>query len=119
VATQKRRKAVNFDLDTATLRKLFGESGRRGAYIQIGRFLKKHGFEHRQGSGYQSVGTLSDAEATDIIVALCEALPWLVDAVQKLDVTNIGANYDMHTIAVRQMENRRSGAAVEIDNVLA
>jgi virulence-associated protein VapD len=119
VAAQKRRKAVNFDLDTTTLRKLFGEPGRRGAYIRIGRFLKKHGFEHRQGSGYQSIGTLSDAEITDIVIALYEALPWLVDAVQKLDVTNIGANYDMHTVAVRQMENRRSGAAVVIDDVLA
>jgi hypothetical protein len=32
MATAKRLKAVNFDLDTAKLREHFGESGRRGAY---------------------------------------------------------------------------------------
>jgi virulence-associated protein VapD len=119
VAVQKRRKAINFDLDTATLRRLFGESGRRGAYVRIGRFLTKHGFEHRQSSGYQSIRTMSEAEVNDTIVSLYETLPWMVDAVQKLDVTNIGVNYDMHTIAVRQIENRHQNSAVEIIDVLA
>ncbi|MDR1014778.1 MAG: hypothetical protein LBL86_07360 [Coriobacteriales bacterium] len=118
MAVQKRRKAVNFDLDTATLRQFFGESGRRGVYARIGRFLKKHGFEHRQGSGYQSVSVMSEAEVNDTIVSLYEALPWMIDAVQKLDVTNIGVNYDMHTIAVRQIENKRKNIADEIVDVL-
>ena len=108
MAVQKRLKAINFDLDTAELRKLFGEAGRRKAYSDVGRFLKKNGFEHRQGSGYQSNGTLSEAEINDIIVSLYESLPWLVQVVQKLDVTNIGRNYDMHSIAKKQTERKKT-----------
>ena len=66
MAEQRRRKAINFDLDTATLRRFFGEDGRRKAYSDVGRFLKTKGFEHRQGSGYRSIGALSEA---DIIIS--------------------------------------------------
>jgi hypothetical protein len=38
MADQKRFKAINFDLDTDALRKLFGESGRRKAYY--GSFIR-------------------------------------------------------------------------------
>jgi len=108
MAGQKRRKAINFDLDTQTLRSLFGEAGRRKAYADIGRFLKKNGFDHRQGSGYQSSSTMTEAEITDLIVALYEALPWLEQVVQKLNVTNIGRDYDMHLIAKRQIDARKT-----------
>ena len=108
MAGQKRRKSINFDLDTAALRSLFGEPGRRKAYSDVGRFLKKNGFEHRQGSGYQSMGALTEAEINDIVVDLYETLPWLLDVVQKLDVTNIGVNYDMHTVAKRQVESKHA-----------
>jgi hypothetical protein len=33
------RKAINFDIDTTSLRSLFGESGRSGAYSRIRVFL--------------------------------------------------------------------------------
>ena len=107
MAEQRRRKAINFDLNTATLRQLFGEAGRRKAYSGIGQFLKKNGFEHRQGSGYRSIGAFSEAEINDIVISLYEAYPWMIDAVRKLDVTNIGRDYDMHAIAVRQIERKR------------
>ena len=105
MAEQRRYKAINFDLDTQNLRKLFGERGRRKAYSDIGRFLKKSGFEHRQGSGYRSVTTMTTADIIDVVVALYTKLTWLPSCVQKLDVTNIGTEYDMNLIAKRQLEN--------------
>jgi len=102
---QQHRKAINFDLDTATLRNLFGERGRRKAYTDIGRFLKIRGFEHRQGSGYRSDTVLTTAEVIDLAVALYQTLPWLIRSVQELDVTNIGREYNMNEIAKRRIKD--------------
>jgi len=38
-ADTRLRKAINFDIDTTSLRSLFGESGRSGAYSRIRVFL--------------------------------------------------------------------------------
>jgi virulence-associated protein VapD len=103
LAEQRRYKAINFDLDTKSLRSLFGESGRRKAYTDVGRVLRDKGFEHRQGSGYRSKMTITTAEIVDVVVALYTELPWLPKCVQKLDVTNIGTEYDMDLIAKRQI----------------
>jgi cell filamentation protein len=105
MAEQRRYKAINFDLDTQSLRNLFGEKGRRKAYSDIGRFLKNNGFEHRQGSGYRSIKTMATADIIDVVVALYTELTWLPDCVQKLDVTNIGTEYDMNLIAKRRLES--------------
>lgn len=98
----RRHKAVNFDLDTEALRERFGEQGRPGAYSAVRRYLEAHDFEHRQGSGYRSLVTLSDLDVADLIVAMYKELPWLLECVQKLDVTNIGTQYDLHSIACDQ-----------------
>jgi virulence-associated protein VapD len=105
VAEQKRFKAINFDLDTQSLRDRFGERGRRKAYSDIGRFLQKNGFEHRQGSGYRSTAALADSDTVDLIVLMYTTLDWLPDCVQKLDVTNIGSQYDLDAIAKRRIED--------------
>ena len=48
---RQKRKAINFDLDTNKMKelKLYPKG-----YRTLGASLKKHGFEHRQGSGYIS-----------------------------------------------------------------
>jgi virulence-associated protein VapD len=99
----KRFKAINFDLDTQCLRDRFGESGRRKAYSDIGRFLKDNSFEYRQGSGYRSTTTMSDPDIIDLIILMYTTFDWLPDCVQKLDVTNIGKEYDLDTIAKRRI----------------
>jgi virulence-associated protein VapD len=67
MAAQKRYKAINFDLDTQSLRQLFGEKGRRKAYAQIQSFFTKNGFEHKQWSGYISLKPMSYGEVYDIV----------------------------------------------------
>lgn len=115
MAELRRYKAINFDLDTQSLRDRFGESGRSRAYSTLGRFLKKHGFEHRQGSGYRSINTMSDSETVDLVVAMYKSLDWLPDCVQKLDITNIGREYDMDTIAKRHIRDEKETSATIFD----
>lgn len=47
------KKALNFDLDTRKYEK-FTKRPAPTAYGKIRSFLKRNGFEHRQGSGYIS-----------------------------------------------------------------
>jgi virulence-associated protein VapD len=67
----RRRRYLNFDLDSAALRvELGGESGRKYAYGLIKTYMIKNDFEHRQGSAYMSNSTLSDAEIYDLITCI-------------------------------------------------
>jgi virulence-associated protein VapD len=95
MAQQRRRKAINFDLDSAKLREEFGEAGRRKAYARIGAFLKSEGFDHRQWSGYISRQPKSNAEMYDIIDRLAQNNLWLDKCVNRFDVTNVGSESDM------------------------
>ena len=96
--SMRRPKAINFDLRTSSLRSRFGEAGRTEAYRKINRYLLERGFEHRQGSGYRSTGELSDLEMTHLVSLMYRDMDWLLDAVRRLDVTNIGRDYDMDSI---------------------
>ncbi|MDR0841810.1 MAG: virulence associated protein D [Acidobacteriota bacterium] len=108
MAELRRYKAINFDLDTQSLRERFGEKGRAKAYSAVRSFMKQHGFEHRQGSGYRSTNTLSDLDIADLMVAMYKQLEWLSACVQKLDVTNIGREYDLNAIAKRRIEDEKN-----------
>jgi virulence-associated protein VapD len=90
----RRRKSINFDLDTESLRALFGENGRSNAYAQILRFFESHGFEHRQFSGYVSLDRLNYAETYVIIETLLEKHPWIGTCVKRFDVTDFMAESD-------------------------
>ena len=88
------RKAINFDIDT----KKYEEHTRKKAstaYAEIKRFLKKNGFEHRQGSGYVSKNSLDDLRITAIITNMTLTLKWLRFCVKEIDVTNIGKQHSL------------------------
>lgn len=91
------RKAVNFDLDTNALKKVFKSNNPfvyLKGYKQIGDFLKMNGFTHRQWSGYVSKKPLTPVQITTIVKGLNKALPWLKRCVKKFDVTSIGDTFD-------------------------
>jgi len=95
MAQQKRYKAVNFDLDTKQLRKVFGEKGRRKAYSQIMSFLINNGFSHKQWSGYTSLNPMSYGEVYDIVFRMVDHCAWLPACVNQFDATNVMAETDM------------------------
>lgn len=104
------RKAINFDIDT---KKYKEATSKRPliAYGEIKRFLKKNGFEHRQGSGYVSKASLNDVKIYAIIQNMSLELKWLKKCVKQIDVTNIGRQHSLiDTINNVPTEN-------ELDNI--
>jgi virulence-associated protein VapD len=94
MATTKRYKSINFDLDTKRLETIFGKNKRSSGYSALQRFLIKHSFEHRQWSGYISKSKLSYAETYVIIDDLLAACPWLSECTNRFDVTDYMAESD-------------------------
>ena len=91
-------KALNFDLDTNSLKRYYPGSNYRQAYRDIKTFLVQNGFQHRQWSGYKSIEPLSDYKITYIAIELDKRFPWLAKCVNRFDVTDIGKQYDMAKI---------------------
>ena len=84
----KQRKAINFDLSTSELRKIFGYFGTAMAYGLIKKFMLEHGFEHRQYSGYISKNPMSFIQVEDIIKKMSIEYSWLHKVVEKMDEIN-------------------------------
>ncbi len=88
------RKAINFDIDTKKYEEYTGKKALT-AYAEVKKFLKKNGFEHRQGSGYVSKNSLDDLRITAIITNMTLTLKWLRFCVKEIDVTNIGKQHSL------------------------
>ena len=87
------RKAINFDLSTADLKKYFKNTAE--AYNQIKNFMLQNGFEHRQYSGYVSKEAMEDDDVALIAFNLTRQFRWLSPCTQKFDVTDIGDQHDL------------------------
>ncbi len=90
---RKYYKAINFDLDTNGLKQYYARYQK--AYDDLLRFFKNHDFSHRQGSGYISNSKLTSADIVDIIGELKKSFIWTETCIKKIDVTNVGAQYDL------------------------
>lgn len=88
------RKAIYFDLDTNSLLTIFPK-GTRTPYSEIKKFMIKREFNHRQYSGYDSINAMSHAQVVKVIKDLSREFPWLSKCLKKLDVTDIGKEYDL------------------------
>lgn len=91
----KHFKALNFDLDTEKLKEAYSVKKYTKAYGEIRKFLKANGFNHRQGSGYNSKEKITTPQLMDILENLFEKYPKIKACVKKLDATNVGTDYDM------------------------
>jgi virulence-associated protein VapD len=120
MATQRRYKAINFDLDTGRLRQVFGEKGRRKAYTHIKSFLTKNGFDHKQWSGYLSLKPMSYGDVYDIVFKMIDQCPWLPTCVNQFDATNVMSETDMLEAILRygkiKKPDNESDAVVAIDD---
>ncbi|MCM1333741.1 MAG: hypothetical protein NC084_07160 [Bacteroides sp.] len=92
------RKAVNFDLGTNALKEHYPGDNYRDAYSDIKKFMERHGFEHRQYSGYNSKEPMEDIAVSRLIAKLSNEFSWLKECVQKIDSTNIGEQHDLTDI---------------------
>ena len=95
---RKYYKAINFDLDTKELRKYYTRY--QQAYTALYNFFNNKGFSHRQGSGYVSNSKMTSADIIDLIGELRESFEWAGTCIKKIDVTNVGAQYDLTILLV-------------------
>lgn len=96
-------KAINFDLSTHQLKEHYPGANYCQAYDDLKRFFRRHDFSHRQGSGYISDEKLSTADIYDLMDDLSQQYQWIGECVNKIDVTNVGAQHDL-TDLLRPMD---------------
>ena len=92
---QRRYKAINFDLYTHELKKLYPGTNYRHAYYDIRFFFLKNNFIHRQGSGYVSTTKLTVNNIYNLIEKLAARYEWIGQSINKMDVTDVGIPYDL------------------------
>lgn len=111
------RKAINFDLDTHKLEEWYPTPNWRNAYMDIRNYMQEHGFEHRQGSGYISKSDMSYKEVFTISKEMTEEFYWLSICANKIDVTNIGKQFDILN-SLRGFENEKSKIQEEARKIM-
>ena len=104
------RKAIHFDLDTATVESTFGKKNTSMAYRKIRKFLESNGFAHSQYSGYMSLRPMSDLELYRTYDMMKEALPWLEPCAQKIHVLVVADEFDLLGFSHEENEDIESPA---------
>ena len=104
------RKAIHFDLDTATVEATFGKKNTSMAYRKIRKFLESNGFAHSQYSGYMSLRPMSDLEVYRTYDMMKEALPWLEPCAQKIHVLVLADEFDLLGFSHEENEDIESPA---------
>lgn len=104
------RKAIHFDLDTATVEATFGKKNTSMAYRKIRKFLESNGFAHSQYSGYMSLRPMSDLEVYRTYDMMKEALPWLEPCAQKIHVLVVADEFDLLGFSREENEDIESPA---------
>lgn len=104
------RKAIHFDLDTATVEATFGKKNTSMAYRKIRKFLESNGFAHSQYSGYMSLRPMSDLEVYRTYDMMKEALPWPEPCAQKIHVLVVADEFDLLGFSHEENEDIESPA---------
>ena len=104
------RKQIAFDLCQESLKQSYPQSYTQ-AYYDIRRFMKNHGFEHRQSSVYVSLDKLTTLDVVSLTEQLAMALPWLSRCINEIDVANIGVQHSLKKV----LENASLPLSVELE----
>ncbi|MBE5846642.1 MAG: hypothetical protein E7300_03100 [Lachnospiraceae bacterium] len=101
----RRRYAINFDLTIKQLEEHYSSDHPKRAYGQIASYMKKHGFSHRQWSGYISDITLTKSELVDFTSDLHMTFPWLIKCEGSMDATVISGIFDIKQMILDTMSD--------------
>lgn len=104
------RKAIHFDLDTATVEATFGKKNTSMAYRKIRKFLESNGFGALPVFGYMSLRPMSDLEVYRTYDMMKEALPWLEPCAQKIHVLVVADEFDLLGFSHEENEDIESPA---------
>ena len=98
----KSRKQIAFDLVQDDLKEHYPKpqtssnpQHHNKAYRDLQKFFIGENWEHRQGSVYTSVKTLSHFEVINLIDRAANEMSWLSKCVDEIDVTDISEQYSL------------------------
>ena len=112
MANSGSKKQIAFDLCQESLKKYYPLSYTQ-AYYEIRRFMKNHGFEHRQSSVYVSLQKLTTLDVVDLMEQMATELPWLSRCVNEIDAANIGVQHSLKKV----LENASRPLSIEVGDI--
>lgn len=104
----KHRYAINFNLTIERLRKFYSKTNPKGAYSKIKSYMKKHGFTHKQWSGYVSDKVMTKSELADFTMELHQTFSWLINCDGSMDATVISEIFDIKQMILSVMADDNS-----------
>ena len=104
----KHRYAINFGLTIEQLRKFYSKTNPKGAYSKIKSYMKKHGFTHRQWSGYISDKVMTKSKLVDFTMELHQTFSWLINCDGSMDATVISEIFDIKQMILSVMADDNS-----------
>lgn len=87
--------AIAFDLDTATLKDLYGVDSWQNAYGDIKKTLLSLGFDHQQGSVYFGSNEITAVKCVLAAQQLSKTYPWFKPSVSDIRMLRIEEMNDL------------------------
>lgn len=115
----RRRYAINFDLSVEKIREYYNAEYPQRAYHAIAHYMERHGFEHRQYSGYVSINPISRTELVRLARDIHIELPWLFYCETKMDATVMTHPFDLREMIANEFDTIRESITHDnLDNTL-
>ncbi|MEF2072108.1 virulence factor [Consotaella aegiceratis] len=99
--------AIVFDLDTNSLKEVYGGPSWNNAYNDVRSFLKKRGFDWQQGSTYFGDDTVDAVTCVLAIQDMTVEFDWFAPSVRDIRMLRIEDNNDLMP-AVERMTRRKA-----------
>jgi virulence-associated protein VapD len=87
--------AIAFDIDTDTMKKVYGNPNWRTGYTEVRDALAGWGFDHQQGSVYFGTAEVTAVSCVLAVQDLAATLPWFSASVRDIRMLRIEENNDL------------------------
>lgn len=91
-----RKKQIVFDIDTKIAEEIIG-SNYRNIYKHIEKFMHKNGFNHIQGTVYESKNSKSNIDIINLIIELKTLYPSLNKCIRDIRQTDISKTHSLNS----------------------
>ncbi|MBO0906236.1 virulence factor [Jiella sonneratiae] len=99
--------AIVFDLDTNSLKDVYGGPSWNNAYTDVRNFLKKRGFDWQQGSTYFGDDTVDAVSCVLTIQDMTAEFDWFAPSVRDIRMLRIEDNNDLMPAVARVASRRK------------
>ena len=124
-----KKRQITFDLGENKLRMYYPKPAftlnpmyYKKAWKDIAKFMRQQDFEHRQYSVYVSSKPMTSVEINALVKNMVQAMPWLNQCLNAMDVTNIGKQHSLMTAveeASRNLGQNKTNEAEAKNDIMA